>query len=143
MLKRIKQLFCKSKKIEVYQPKNLEDCLRWLEINTDEKSKETLRAHKVSNFHFSAGMSMRNNWNLWDKTSEIHKWFLSIGIWHADDMSGIIIESFKRRLLNQSIDLEGQIALYKDFWAKSDERKGEVIIEVKKKGGICSCKHHK
>ena len=68
--------------------------------------------------HHSLGRRLRNTWNLWDENSPFHKWFLSIGIHHADDMSGIIIASYYRKLNGKPIRLRDQIRFYKEYWAK-------------------------
>ena len=75
---------------------------------------------------------MRNNWGLWDKDSDLHKYFLSIGIWHADDASGIISESFARQLRGEPINLEEQVQHYKDYWKNmEDNTVTEVLIDNK------------
>uniref|UniRef100_A0A6M3IXA9 DUF6794 domain-containing protein n=1 Tax=viral metagenome TaxID=1070528 RepID=A0A6M3IXA9_9ZZZZ len=72
-------------------------------------------------FHHSAGRSIRNNWGLWDPESHLHKEFNSIGIFHADDMSGIILETAHRILNGKPIDLIGQVNGYKEYW--KDEKR--------------------
>lgn len=42
-------------------------------------------------FHFGFGMWLRNNWDLW-KGSRLSKYFNSIGVYHPDDMTGIIFD---------------------------------------------------
>lgn len=39
----------------------------------------------------------------------------------VDDMSGIILTSLLRDLLDEPRDLEGQVQYYKDYWRKLDE----------------------
>lgn len=102
-------------------PENIVECLAILEATVPQDvidryigSSEDL----IHELHHSAGRYMRNNWGLW-KTSPLSKWFFSIGIYHADDMSGIIFTSFHRYINQKDIDLEGQVKLYDDFWTKS------------------------
>ncbi len=71
----------------------------------------------IINLHFGLGMWMRNNWGLW-KGSVLSKWFNGLGIFHPDDMSGIILTSYWRYLHHQPIELEGQVKYYIDYWAE-------------------------
>ena len=104
-------------------PKNLEECLEQLDI-ANKNNKELIHWLKLPDkeasgiVHFSSGMWMRNNWGLWDIKSPLNKYFNSIGISHADDMSGIISASFHRRMNGKPILLEQQVKFYQDFWKK-------------------------
>jgi hypothetical protein len=62
-------------------------------------------------------MWIRNNWRLWGG-SRLSKYFNDLGIFHPDDMSGIILNSYHRFLLGQDIKLDDQIDYYKDYWKK-------------------------
>lgn len=69
----------------------------------------------AGSYHFGLGMWMRNNWGLWGG-GKLKEWFISHGIQHADDMSGIILTSYWRHLNNVPIELDAQIAYYRDYW---------------------------
>ena len=71
-------------------------------------------------YHNSAGREIRNDWGLWDKKSPLHKEFNQIGIFHSDDMSGILLETAHRILNGQPIDLAGQVEMYKAYWIASN-----------------------
>lgn len=73
----------------------------------------------IAMHHHGLGRWIRNNWSLWKTDEGIAFWFLSMGIGHADDMSGIILTSYHRYLRGYSIKLEEQVKLYKDYWRKS------------------------
>jgi hypothetical protein len=45
------------------------------------------------------------------------------GIFHPDDMSGIILDSFWRHLHSQPIKLEEQTAYYQEYWKVHSEPK--------------------
>jgi hypothetical protein len=60
---------------------------------------------------------MRNNWGLWGG-SRLAKHFNEMGIFHADDISAIIIMSFHCRLNGRDIGLEEQLEFYKSWWAR-------------------------
>jgi uncharacterized C2H2 Zn-finger protein len=61
---------------------------------------------------------MRNNWQLWGG-SRLSKYFNDKGIYHPDDMSGIILDSYHRNLNGQEIKLDEQVKYYQDYWEKS------------------------
>lgn len=75
--------------------------------------------------HHSLGRHIRNEWGLW-KGSALQKWFRARGIWHADDMSGIIIASYWRQQHGVSVDLQGQIHRYQAYWAKQNQLEGDL-----------------
>ena len=68
-------------------------------------------------YHFGLGLWMRNYWGLW-KGGLLKDWFGALGIHHADDISGIILVSFWRKLNGKALDLEGQIKTYRDHWIR-------------------------
>jgi len=102
-------------------PLNLEDCFEILETfggldvfkSTDEDS-------VIGRYHSNIGMHLRNLWKLWEK-SALKDYFEKMGIFHPDDMSGIILLSFHRHLNSKPIELEKQIEFYKEYWKKGDE----------------------
>lgn len=59
--------------------------------------------------------TIRNKWGLW-AGSDLACWFYSNQIYHADDMSAIIIDSYHRSLQGQEINLASQIKKYHDHW---------------------------
>ena len=69
--------------------------------------------------HHTLGRHIRNEWQLWSG-GKLHKWFKSRGIWHADDMSGIIITSYWRQQHEKPICLQEQIQSYLKYWATQD-----------------------
>ncbi len=103
-------------------PKNLDESFPILasELGANlEKFKNLKEERLTGETHFTLGQWIRNEWGLWDEEGELHKWFLKeLGIFHADDMSGIIITSFHRKLNGKPVDLKKQVKFYKDFWAK-------------------------
>ena len=109
-------------------PKTLDEALNLLIKECDDEDVENLKKGGVPpGWHFISGMSMRNEWGLWHK-SKLAKYFNTLGIYHADDMSGIIIESLIRRLRNQPLDIEGQVKYYRDYWEKNNPKvnRGEL-----------------
>ena len=80
-----------------------------------EDTKEFIDEGSVA-FHHTTGRSIRNSYNLWENSSLLHKEFNAIGIYHPDDMSGIILETVHRILTGKKIDLKGQVEKYKKYW---------------------------
>jgi len=96
-----------------------------------------------SSSHFGAGMFIRNSWFLWHQEPNtkypswpntrppLVKFFNDLGIFHADDMSAIILVSTYRKVHNLPIDLEGQIEHYKEFWKKQGFKDGIYKLDNK------------
>jgi hypothetical protein len=77
--------------------------------------------------HHGVGTHIRNEWGLWHG-SVLAKWFNARGIYHPDDMSGIIIDTFWRTVNDKPIELEAQIKHCQDFW----ERQGiDIAAEAR------------
>ena len=73
---------------------DLEDAIKELDKELDAKQKKFLRdSAQFVDLHFGMGMWIRNNWGLWGH-SRLQKYFLKHGVWHADDMSSIIIGEY-------------------------------------------------
>jgi hypothetical protein len=121
-----------------FQPENLEHAVDYLlsKISDTEDSIKSLEGFYdnergfISAIHFSIGLNIRNAWFLWwhddhgypawpSEKPDIVKYFNSIEIYHADDMSGIILTTVFRRYYNKPIDLESQIKVYHDHWLAS------------------------
>lgn len=109
---------------KMYKPKNLVEAMSQLDILLTKEDKKNIfdmtENDYITNSHFSIGIWIRNNWGLWGG-QELAKYFNRLGIYHPDDMSGIILRSYYRHIHNQDYKLEEQIKYYKDFWKKSQE----------------------
>jgi len=112
------------------KPKNIDECLDALIRDTPkedlDKFKEMEEQKAGASVHFAGG-----NWGLWDEKSSLAKWFHSIGIWHADDMSGIIFDSLHRELNGKPIDLVGQVQQYHNYWKKIGINPEEELNKVR------------
>ena len=101
-------------------PNNLEECFKILKNDNCNKELCEFAATKedlaVSLIHFTTGMQIRNNWKFWKGKNKLVKYFNKIGIYHPDDMSGMILTSFWRHLNNQPLELEKQAKHYLDYW---------------------------
>lgn len=100
---------------KIYIPKDLEDSFvelkKMLHPNFIEEFKED---DEIASEHFGLGLWMRNNWGLW-AGSRLAKYFRSIGVNHPDDMSSIILSNFKLHLNGKPLEVEKQVAYYKEY----------------------------
>jgi|GEM_PF-1011715 len=103
----------------VYIPKNLSECFKELNrlLKQDDKENIKLNGEKkfMAEYHFSIGLWIRNNWGLW-RGSALSKYFNSLEIYHPDDMSGIILNSYYNYLSGNDIQLQKQVEYYKMYW---------------------------
>lgn len=107
-------------------PTNLIEALDALDKMLAAGDKNIIRAvsseETLATFHHSLGRQLRNDWGLWEtKKSKLYHWFKSRGIWHADDMSSIIIKSFCRMTKGQPVRLQDQIQEYIEYWKTQRE----------------------
>jgi hypothetical protein len=106
----------------VYIPKNLDDCFTQINSFWADSTKMEMKKLTENEFsgrlHHSFGTWMRNNWRLWGG-SRLSKYFNDLGVYHPDDMSGIILDSYHRYLNNKEIKLNEQIKYYQDYWENS------------------------
>ncbi len=114
---------------EVIVPNDLGSCLFALEDMLNKKDLDYLRDSRetvIDVLHHSLGRWIRNNWNLWkvegyeNKDYRLHDYFVQCGLWHADDMSGLILTSFWRYLHKEPLRIEEQIEHYKIYWARQE-----------------------
>jgi hypothetical protein len=100
-----------------YIPQNLEEAIQYFDKIVGDEDKFEFLKSGGNGYHLNVGMCIRNDWELW-WGSPLAKWFYEREIYHADDMSGIILDSFYNYLLKRPIDIEGQIVRYHKHWEK-------------------------
>lgn len=109
-----------------YIPADLEDCFNQIDSFWTDSLKNEIKNWTEDKFsgraHMGFGMWMRNNWQLWGG-SRLSKYFIEMGIHHPDDMSGIILTSYHRRLTGKEIKLEEQVKYYQDYWEEMNKKK--------------------
>lgn len=110
----------------VYIPIDLNDCFVQIDSFWSDSIKNNVRSMSERQFcsrsHFGIGMWMRNNWQLWGG-SRLSKYFNELGIYHPDDMSGIILTSYHRYLTGREINLDEQVAGCQAYWMKQNQKK--------------------
>ena len=109
-----------------YVPVNLEDALNYLDCVVSDSLKTEFKNRTKSELVRYGGMGMRNGWGFWKGKNKISKYFHGLGIYHPDDMSAIITESFHRKLNNEPILLNEQIEYYVTYW--EEDMRSEKII---------------
>ena len=113
----------------VYIPKNLEDAIT--EVNgfySDSLKTEVKKLSEnefIGQYHMGTGLYMRNNWGLWSG-SRLSRYFKRKGIKHPDDMSGIVLRSFHRKLNGKNIEFKNQVAKSKAYW-KEAKKIGKLV----------------
>lgn len=109
----------------VYIPTDLEDCFRQIDGFWADSIKMQIASYTEeafgSNAHLGFGMWMRNDWQFW-RGSRLSSYFNELGIYHPDDMSGIILTSYHRYLSGKEIKLQEQVAAYQEYWRKMKEQ---------------------
>jgi hypothetical protein len=120
----------------VYIPINLEDCFKQIDSFWPDSTKSKVRTWSEQEFagrvHMGFGMWMRNNWQLWGG-SRLSKYFNDLGVFHPDDMSGIILDSYHRYLTGKEIKLQKQIDSYKAYWTVNKDPEKESYPNGTKK----------
>jgi hypothetical protein len=141
----------------IYIPKDLEDCFKQIDSFWSDSTKTKVKLQSEDDFssgaHFAIGLWIRNNWQLWGG-SRLSKYFNDLGIYHPDDMSGIILDSYHRYLTGKEINLQQQLDYLNAYWkvhkdpAKDIFPKGENDLEFNtkqgyylKQGNIPACIH--
>ncbi len=99
-------------------PNTLDAALTELEHMLPASFKESIRCGTEDNivwYHHGFGTWIRNNWGLWSG-GKLSRYFRSFGVNHPDDMSGLILTLFWRRLNGLPIDPGSEVHRYKAYW---------------------------
>lgn len=119
-----------------YIPNNLNDALTYLSCTWSKNDKDSFKIQPeqeaVTSLHFGTGLGIRNGWELWKGKNDLVEFFNSIGIFHPDDMSSIILTSFHRHLNGKDILLEEQVKYYQDYWENAKTKRLTVENEQRK-----------
>jgi hypothetical protein len=101
-------------------PTTLDEAMAELRRLLDARQTEVVRVSDSMEWHESLGRALRNCWGLWGD-GPLGTWFRKQGIRHPDDMSAIVLESFRRRLNGVSIDLPEQIRKSQAYWKRKED----------------------
>jgi hypothetical protein len=112
-------------------PENLEECFKVLRTWATEEQLHEFRSTCTAQYHHGLGRMLRNQWGLWWapdwpekhglEETPIHKFMVELGLHHADDMSGLILDAFQMHLKDMPFDIEAEVKKYQDYWKKVEE----------------------
>jgi hypothetical protein len=112
-------------------PTNLDECIVQLDTCTNDTIKSWIRCvteiEYVSTLHHGFGMHLRNKWRLW-ANSDLAKFFNENGIFHPDDMSGIILQCFHEFVNTGKYSMTDKIDYYKEYWNKLKEKEDSLKL---------------
>lgn len=113
-------------------PKTLNEAVDLLIADLTTEEVEAIKLDKITmvSLHHGMGTCIRNDWGLW-QNSELRTHFLNMGLWHADDMSNIILQSFIYKVKNKPFDVNKQIKRYRTFWSDQNVNNDEQIQILK------------
>ncbi len=127
-----------EKEEEVKIPSTLEEAHEELERLLPKEELAKIDAMKSEDemieYHFGAGMGMRNSWGLWGE-SPLSKHMRSLGFTHADDMSGVILETFWCKRHGKEFRIEERANYYKAYW-KEDKWPGDDVVDPDDKSEV-------
>ncbi|MBA2435525.1 MAG: hypothetical protein H0W34_15045 [Pyrinomonadaceae bacterium] len=115
----IAALLVASAGADTYIPRDLDDAHQQLMKIFSPKDIAHIKAMKSEDdmieYHMGLGTGLRNDWGLW-RGSRLSRWFNQRGIFHPDDMSGIIFDTFWDKLHGKPFRLQKKIAVYQKYW---------------------------
>ncbi len=118
-----------------WQPTNFNECLLQLDTLLNDGLKKWIKCLPDKEFsysvHDSFGRYLRNSWGLWGDTELTNNLF-KMGILHPDDMTGIILTCYQRKLKGENINLEKELKYYQDFWIEQGINIDSILIEINK-----------
>ena len=74
----------------------------------DRDSIRVRTAEQMIEYHFSLGLHLRNEYGLW-QGGPLQDYFVSRGVTHPDEMSGILLEAYRQYLRGARVDLDSLI----------------------------------
>ncbi len=103
------------------QPQSLREALDILMILPEESIEEIRNTAEGEMFlyHMGLGRWIRNSFGLWGG-SNLAQHFNENGVYHPDDMSSIILDSFWRELNNKPIRPQEKGDFYEKYWESLD-----------------------
>lgn len=100
-------------------PSDLESAVQLIVDGLEDGDRDFVVANDSVAAHHTLGQAIRNGWSLWDHTKPLATWFRrNLGLGHADDMSGVILERAWCRIRGTEHDLEAQVHRFKLHWER-------------------------
>lgn len=119
----------------VSKPRNLNQSVRYFQHKWPRNDLDTFKNKPeriaVCELHFSVGMWIRNTWIHGNRDKPLIRYFHSLGVYHPESISSIILTSLHRTLNHRNVDLEAQVAKDKAAWqpiidCESEQRKKAI-----------------
>lgn len=101
----------------------VDDLFATIHPNTFEEIQKSKSPEDMLGYHFTLGMSVRNLYGLWDSEHALTKWFVQEGVYHADDMSAIILEALWHRIKELPYNHTQIIQMCQKQWTTIEEFK--------------------
>lgn len=120
----------------IYKPATIDDAANYFVKKWSNETKEKFLEKGPTLAHFSIGMWVRNNWIHGNRDSLLVNQFNTLGIYAADDMSGVILELVYKRLKKLPENMDSIIQPYKEFWSQqkqlADDTKAHIQENIQK-----------
>jgi len=112
-------------------PSTLDEAVALLVGQIPPKVKQMIKSLGADSacMHMSVGRDIRNEWGLWTG-SALRDWFLDRGVWHADDMSSIIISKAIAELKDIDYSIEDDIERFNAHWAEQGVSLEEKLADL-------------
>jgi len=137
LLNEMREIKADTFRILTYIPKDFEESLVQLDSMTTPEMKTVIKCLPIGDFsklvHMNFGMYLRNTWGLWGG-SELSKNLYHMGVLHPDDMTGIILDSYQRKLKGKELDLKRQINHYHDHWKMMGTPVDSILTVIRNSG---------
>jgi hypothetical protein len=100
-------------------PKTVEGAVDALIASLSEPEREAVEVSSGAEFHFGAGMHVRNSWSLWEPDSPLKRDAVErFSIAHADDISGLIWAWAAAKLRGQPFDPAQECEIFHEHWRR-------------------------
>jgi hypothetical protein len=132
--------FLTSCKSQITLPKNLDEAVlyfqqKWTKKELD-KFKNKSEKDAVTELHFGTGQWIRNSWIYDNRDTALTNYFHSLGVFHPDDISSIILTSLHRTINKKDIELNKQVEHYQAYWKPivdcEKKQKADAVLNYNK-----------
>ena len=128
------------------KPNDFQEALVYMDSMMTEGLKDWVRCLPDGEFglqvHHGFGTQIRNKWELWGNSKLAQNMYL-MGVFHPDDMSSIILDSYQLKLKGEYIRLEEQLKYYQDHWRRHGVKVDSLLRAIKKQNKKLAKKERK
>jgi hypothetical protein len=111
-------------------PSTLDEAVDMVVVALEPEDMEFIKSHEAVDAHHTVGRGLRNAWSLWDKETVLVQWFKeNYKIFHADDLSGVILSSVWAKVRGEKYDIQADITEFHEHWKRQgvDPETGETL----------------